>query len=149
MIAPVVLLVEDNADDEVLTLRAFRKNKITSEVVVARDGQEALDYLFGSEERVGGVPLVSPRVILLDLQLPKVSGLEVLRQLRANERTRYVPTVILTSSAEERDVLDGYRLGANSYLRKPVNFSEFVEAAKCLGQYWLTMNVPAPEKAGP
>lgn len=131
----IVLLVEDNADDEALTLRALRKHNITN-VVVKRDGAEALDYL------LGGAAL--PAVVLLDLKLPKVDGLEVLRRLRADARTRILPVVILTSSKEESDLLEGYGRGANSYIRKPVDFVAFMEAVRQLGVYWLALNEPPP-----
>lgn len=140
----VILLVEDNADDEELTLRAFRKNNILNPVVVARDGVEALDYLFGTGAHSGRDTRVQPQVVLLDLKLPKVDGLEVLRQLRADPRTRLLPVVILTTSNEERDILASYQLGANSYVRKPVDFEQFLEAARQLGLYWLVLNVPPP-----
>jgi two-component system response regulator len=135
-----ILLVEDNQDDELLTLRAFAKNKIANDIVVARDGQEALDYLFGTGFYAGRDVSVLPQVVLLDLQLPRVSGLEVLRQVRADRRTAYLPIVILTSSNEDQDIIEGYRLGANSYVRKPVNFTEFTEAVRTLGLYWLVLN---------
>ena len=136
----ILLLVEDNPDDEALTLRALRKHKLANEVVVTRDGQEALDFLFGEGEYAGRDTSLPPQVILLDLKLPKVDGLSVLRQLRQNPRTQHVPVVILTSSKEESDLLRGYELGANSYVRKPVNFEEFVEAARQLGLCWLVLN---------
>lgn len=135
-----ILLVEDNPDDEALTLRALKKNNIGNEVVVARDGAEALDYLFGTGRYEGRDTRVWPAVILLDLKLPKVDGLEVLKRIRNDERTRLLPVVILTSSREEQDLIDGYSLGANSYVRKPVNFDEFIEAARQLGLYWLLLN---------
>jgi two-component system response regulator len=144
----VILLVEDNRDDEALTLRALRKNNIANEVVVAHDGVEALDFLFGTGRYAGRDLTVMPQVTLLDLKLPKVDGLEVLRQLRANERTRLLPVVILTSSNEERDRINGYGLGANSYVRKPVDFSQFTEAVRQLGLYWLLINEPAPVVRG-
>ncbi|ALP52229.1 two-component system response regulator [Candidatus Tenderia electrophaga] len=136
-----ILLVEDNPDDEALTLHALKKNNINNKVIVARDGVEALAYLFGSEASDAEVTL--PAVILLDIKLPKIDGLEVLRRIRADERTRYLPVVILTSSNEEEDRLKGYSLGANSYVRKPVDFDEFVRAAGQLGLYWLLINEPA------
>ena len=142
----IILLVEDNADDQALTLRALKANKIMNEVVVLEDGAEALDYLFGTG-RYAGRELVIPQVVLLDLKLPKVDGLEVLRRLRADERTRLLPVVILTSSREERDIAGGYRLGANSYVRKPVDFGEFREAVRQLGLYWLLLNEPPPAGA--
>jgi two-component system response regulator len=129
-----ILLVEDTEDDIELTKRALKKNRLTNPLVVARDGQEALDYLFGDEEL--------PAIILLDLQLPKVGGLEVLRRLKADPRTRLIPIIILTSSREERDVVDGYTNGANSYIRKPVDFDQFTEAVRQLGLYWLILNEP-------
>ncbi|MGA8149264.1 MAG: response regulator [Gallionellaceae bacterium] len=135
-----ILLVEDNPDDEALTLRALTKNNITNKVTVARDGQEALDYFFG--EGASANPL--PAMVLLDLKLPKIDGLEVLRRIRADQRTRLQPIVILTSSKEEQDIVSGYRLGANSYIRKPVDFDQFVEAIRQLGLYWLVLNEPAP-----
>jgi len=134
-----ILLVEDNPDDEALTLRAFRKNNIKNEIVVARDGVEALDYLFATGRYAGQEP-EAPQVILLDLKLPRVDGLEVLRRIRSDDRTRLIPVVILTSSREEQDLADGYGLGCNSYVRKPVNFDEFMEAARQLGMYWLLLN---------
>jgi two-component system, response regulator len=139
-----ILLVEDNPDDELLTLRALKKNNVTSEVVVARDGVEALDYLFGAGEYAGRDTGVMPQLILLDLKLPKVDGLEVLRRLRADERTRLLPVVILTSSGEQQDKLDGYGYGANSYVRKPINFEQFVWAVEQLKLYWLRLNEAPP-----
>ena len=135
-----ILLVEDNPDDEMLTLRALRNNNILNEVTVARDGQQAIDYFFGEGASANPVPAV----MLLDLKLPKVDGLEVLRRIRADERTRMQPVVILTSSKEEQDLINGYRLGANSYIRKPVDFSQFSEAIRQLGLYWLVLNEAAP-----
>jgi two-component system response regulator len=142
----VVLLVEDNPDDEALTIRALKKNKIVNEVVVVRDGVQALDYLFGEGIHAGRDTKEMPQVVLLDLKLPKLDGLGVLRRLRADERTRLLPVVILTSSNEEKDRINGYGLGANSYVRKPVDFDEFVTAAAQLGLYWLVLNEPPPRR---
>jgi two-component system response regulator len=142
----VILLVEDNADDEKLTLRALRKNNISNEVVVARDGAEALDYLFATGPHLGRNLNIMPQVILLDLKLPKLDGLEVLRRMRADDRTKLLPVVILTSSNEEKDRIDGYGLGANSFVRKPVDFNQFSEAARQLGLYWLVLNQPPPTR---
>ncbi len=139
-----ILLVEDNPDDVELTLRALKKHNITNEVVVVRDGQEALDYLLGGDEHAGCAPKGLPTVILLDLKLPKVDGLEVLQQLRADERTELVPVVVLTSSKTEQDMISSYKLGANSFVRKPVEFGEFAEAVRQLGLYWLLLNEPPP-----
>ena len=139
-----ILLVEDNPDDELLTLRALKKQNITNEVVVARDGAEALDYLFGSGPYAGRDLSVMPQLILLDLKLPKVDGLEVLRRVRADGRTRLLPVVILTTSREQQDLLQGYGLGANSYVRKPVDFDQFAEAVRQLGLYWLLLNESPP-----
>ena len=144
----IILLVEDNPDDEALTLRALEKNKIRNEVVVARDGVEALDYLFGRRAHEGRDTSVLPQLVLLDLNLPKVDGLDVLRAIRADERTKRLPVVILTSSKEESDILDGYDLGANSYVRKPVDFTAFAEAVRQLGLYWLVLNEQPPERRG-
>ncbi len=135
-----ILLVEDNPDDEALTLRALKKNDIQNQVVVARDGAQALEYLFGTGERKERDPEVLPQLVLLDLKLPRVDGLEVLRRIRADERTRLLPVVILTSSKEQRDLVEGYGCGANSYIRKPVDFGQFVEAVRQLGLYWLVLN---------
>ena len=140
----VILLVEDNPDDEALTLRALKKNNIQNDVVVARDGVEALDYLFGTGNHTGRDTSVTPSVTLLDLKLPKIDGLEVLKKIRADERTKFMPVVILTSSKEEQDLINGYKLGANSYIRKPVDFSQFIEAVRHLGLYWLLLNEAAP-----
>jgi len=139
-----ILLVEDNPDDELLTLDALAANRIGNEVVVARNGAEALDYLFGEGAWQGRDPRDTPAVVLLDLKLPKIDGLGVLRRVRADERTRLCPVVILTSSNEEEDRLEGYALGANSYVRKPVDFDEFVKAAGQLGLYWLLLNESPP-----
>jgi two-component system, response regulator len=136
----VILLVEDNADDEALTLRALKKNNVSSQIVVTRDGADALAYLFGTGAYAGRDARATPGLILLDLKLPKIDGLEVLRRLRADERTRFVPVVILSSSREETDVVQGYSLGANSYVRKPVDFTRFAEAVGQLGVYWLKLN---------
>jgi two-component system, response regulator len=142
----IILLVEDNSDDELLTIRALRKNNISNEVVVARDGVEALDYLFGTGAYVGRNLSEMPQVVLLDLNLPKLDGLEVLRRVRADERTKLLPMVILTSSNEEADRINGYGLGANSYVRKPVDFNQFTEAARQLGLYWLVLNECPPTR---
>ncbi len=136
----IILLVEDNPDDEALTLRAFKKNNILNEVVVTRDGQQAIDYFFGADSAANPVPAV----VLLDLKLPRIDGLEVLRRIRADQRTSILPIVILTSSKEEQDIVNGYRLGANSYIRKPVDFNNFIEAIRQLGLYWLVLNETAP-----
>jgi two-component system response regulator len=140
----IILLVEDNPDDVDLTLRAFKQNNIFNKVVVARDGVEALDYLMGTGIHAGRDVKDLPVVTLLDLKLPKLDGLEVLKQVRSNEMTRLLPVVILTSSNEENDVISGYKLGANSYIRKPVDFTQFVDAIKSLGLYWLIWNEPPP-----
>jgi two-component system response regulator len=136
-----ILLVEDNPDDEMLTLRALKKNNILNEITVAHDGAEALDLVFAKASDGG----LLPGLILLDLKLPKIDGLEVLRRLRADERTRIIPVVVLTGSKLEEDILAGYRGGANAYVRKPVNFAEFAEAVKTLGLFWLILNEPVPE----
>lgn len=135
-----ILLVEDNPDDEALTLRALKKNNILNEVIVARDGVEALDYLFGTGLYEGRDTLDQPELILLDLKLPKINGLEVLKSLRADKRTALQPVVILTTSNEEQDIISSYELGANSYIRKPVDFNQFIEAVGHLGLYWLVLN---------
>lgn len=142
----MILLVEDNADDEELTLRALKKNHIGNKVFIVRDGAEALDFLFCTGIYADRDPHEMPQVTLLDLKLPKVDGLEVLRRLRADPRTHTLPIVILTSSNEEKDVVEGYQLGANSYVRKPVDFNEFLEAARQLGLYWLVLNNAPPRK---
>ena len=146
MTAPI-LLVEDNCDDEALTLRALKKNNIHHEVVVARDGVEALDYLFGTGVYAGRDLEATQQVILLDLKLPRIDGLDVLQRLRADERTRLLPVVILTSSKEQQDLISGYRLGANSYIRKPVDFTQFMEAVRQPGLYWLILNEAPPTEA--
>jgi two-component system response regulator len=138
-----ILLVEDNPDDEALTRRAFKRSNIANELVVVRDGQEALDLLFGE----GSTMTSAPALVLLDLKLPKVDGLEVLKQIRAHESTRLVPVVILTSSREETDLIAGYGSGANSYVRKPVDFDQFSESVRQLGLYWLVVNEAPPERA--
>jgi len=140
MFDKTILLVEDNADDEALTIRALKKSNVTNELVVARDGVEALDYLFGTGAYAGRNTTVLPGLVLLDLKLPKLDGLEVLRRLRADERTRRLPVVVLTSSKEEPDLVKSYNLGANSYIRKPVDFNQFTEAVRQLGLYWLMLN---------
>ncbi|HEY5902275.1 MAG TPA: response regulator [Anaerolineales bacterium] len=141
----MILLVEDNPDDEALTIRALRKNNIGNRLAVVRDGAEALEFLFCTGVYADRDAHDKPQVILLDLKLPKVDGLEVLRQLRANPSTHLLPVVILTSSKEEQDMIRGYSLGANSYVRKPVDFNEFVEAVRQLGLYWLVLNERAPD----
>jgi two-component system response regulator len=143
-----ILLVEDNPRDEELTLRAFKKGNILNPVVVAHDGVEALDYLFGRGAWAQQADLKLPQLVLLDLKLPRLDGLEVLKAVRADERTRLLPVVILTSSLEEQDLVRGYSLGVNSYVRKPVDFLQFTEAVRQLGLYWLVMNEVAPISAG-
>ena len=140
----VILLVEDNPDDVMFTLRAFEKNNISNEVVVASDGEQALEYLLPADESKA----LRPALVLLDVNLPKVNGLEVLRRIRSNSRTAGLPVVVLTTSNEERDIVDSYRLGANSFVRKPVMFGDFVDATKVLGVYWLLLNEPAPPWRG-
>jgi two-component system response regulator len=140
----VILLIEDNPDDVTLTIRALQRNNIRNEVVVASDGEEAVEYLLPAD---GTAPL-NPALILLDVNLPKLGGLDVLRRIRADERTINLPVVVLTTSKEERDVIESYRLGANSFVRKPVVFGEFVEAARILGLYWLLLNQPSPTQTG-
>jgi two-component system response regulator len=140
----VILLVEDNPDDELLTLRALEKSNILNDVKVTRDGAEALDYLFGTGDYAGRDTSTMPQVVLLDLKLPKMDGLEVLQRLRKDERTALLPVVVLTSSNEEQDIVDSYRLGANSYIRKPVDFVQFTEAVRQLGLYWLVLNENLP-----
>jgi CheY-like chemotaxis protein len=142
----VILLVEDSSDDVELTLRAFEKSRIVSEIIVARDGEEALAYLHADGAYADRDPAVMPEVVLLDLKLPKVDGIEVLRRMRADERTRRVPVVVLTSSNEDSDVLATYDLGANSFVRKPVDFTQFLEVARQLGVYWLGTNESPPAR---
>jgi len=136
----VILLVEDNPDDVKLTLRALKKNNIMNEVVVAQDGVEALEYMFGEGKYAGRDAAVKPQVVLLDLKMPKMDGLEVLQRLRSDKRTHLQPVVILTTSSEDKDRIDSYKLGANSYIRKPVDFNQFAEAVQQLGLYWLVLN---------
>lgn len=140
----IILLVEDNPDDEALTIRALKRHHIGNDIVVARDGVEALDYLFGTGLHSERDMSIKPTVILLDLKLPRIDGLEVLRRLREDERTRLLPVVVLTTSNEEQDMLSSYSLGCNSYIRKPVDFIQFSEAIRQLGMYWLLMNEPPP-----
>lgn len=140
----VILLVEDNPDDEKLTVRALHKNNIANDVVIARDGAEALDYLFGTGAYTGRAVDSTPALVLLDLKLPKIDGQEVLRRIRACEHTKRLPVVILTSSKEEQDLMNGYNGGANSYIRKPVDFNQFTEVVRQLGLYWLVLNESAP-----
>jgi len=135
-----ILLVEDNADDEALTLRAFSKNKISNQVIVARDGVEALEYLFGTGKHAGRNMSIMPAVIFLDLKLPRLDGLEVLRRIRADNRTTLLPVVVLTTSREIQDIREVYHSGANSYIRKPVDFERFLSTVGQLGQYWLSLN---------
>jgi two-component system response regulator len=148
MQSKTILLVEDSPDDEALTCRALKKNQILNEVIVARDGAEALDYLLGNGNHEDGRPSLLPTLILLDLKLPKVDGLEVLARIRSDNRTKLLPVVILTSSKEEQDLAQGYALGANSYMRKPVNFEQFIESVRNLGLYWLVLNEPPPPPTG-
>lgn len=139
-----ILLIEDNQDDEALTIRALRKNNIANEVIVAHDGVEALDYLFGTGAHAGRDLGTMPQVILLDLNLPRIGGLEVLRRMRADDRTKWLAVVVLTSSKEDEDIINSYSSGANSYVRKPVDFAQFTEAVKMLGLYWLLLNEGPP-----
>lgn len=143
---PRILLVEDNPDDEELTLLAFKKSKLSNEIVVARDGVEALDYLFGTGDYAGRDLSDMPKLILLDLKLPKLDGIEVLERIRRDERTRLLSVVILTSSREQEDLVNSYALGANSYIRKPVDFNQFIEAVQQLGLYWLVLNERPPSR---
>jgi two-component system, response regulator len=142
----VILLVEDNPDDEALTMRALRKSGVANEIVVARDGAEALDYLFGTGTHAGRDLSVMPMLTLLDLKLPRIGGLEVLGRLRGDQRTRNLPIVILTSSKEDPDLLSAYELGCNSYIRKPVDFTQFTESVRQLGLYWLVLNESLPPR---
>ncbi len=144
----MILLVEDNADDEALTLRALKRNNILNTVEVVRDGAEALDFLFGTGSHAGRDTSVMPEVVLLDLNLPKLNGLDVLKRLREDERTRLLPVVVLTISNEDHDKVESYRLGCNSYIRKPVDFLQFSEAIRQLGVYWLVLNQPPPQQRG-
>jgi two-component system response regulator len=144
----VILLVEDNPDDEALTLRALKQNNIVNKIVVVRDGGEALDFLFGTGAHEGRDMRDLPQVVLLDLKLPKIDGLEVLTRIRADPRTKLLPVVILTSSKEEQDLVTGYSLGANSYIRKPVDFTQFAEAVRHLKLYWLVLNEQPPANGG-
>jgi len=139
-----IMLVEDNANDEELTLRALRKSNIANEVFVARDGQEAVDFLFGTGRHAGREPTTMPAVILLDLKLPKLNGIDVLQRIRADARTRLIPVVVLTSSSEDEDMLRSYQSGANSYVRKPIEFSAFANAVTQLGMYWMLINQAPP-----
>ena len=147
MTEQIILLVEDSSSDEELTLRALRKSNIANRVVVTRDGAEALDYLFAQGAFADRDPRDVPQVVLLDLNLPKIGGLEVLRRIRADERTKLLPVVILTSSSEDKDLLVGYASGANSYVVKPVDFTQFAEAVRQLGMFWLVINQPPPRLA--
>jgi two-component system response regulator len=144
MTSKIILLVEDNPKDEALTIRAFKKNGIANEIVVARDGVEALDYLFAMGRFADRIVAEAPALTLLDLNLPKIGGLEVLKRIRADERTKCLPVVILTSSDEETDLMKGYDSGANSYVRKPIEFLQFVAAIQQVGLYWLVLNEPVP-----
>jgi len=145
MESKIILLVEDNPDDEALTLRSLNNSNVVNEIVTTRDGAEALDYLFGKGEYIGRDTRIMPEVILLDLKLPKIDGLDVLRQIRGDQRTRFLPVVILTSSDEEQDLVESYKLGANSYVRKPVDFLQFADAVRQLQLYWMLLNQPPPK----
>lgn len=139
-----ILLVEDNPNDEILMLRALKKNRIANEIIVTRDGVEALDYLFGTGEFENRDLTEMPQLILLDLKLPKLDGLEVLRRIRGDARTKFIPVVVLTTSTEQRDIINSYDLGANSFVQKPIDFNEFMEATRQLGTYWLLINLSVP-----
>lgn len=143
-----ILLVEDNPNDEMLTIRALKKNNILNEVIVVRDGKQALDYLFAEGEHEGRDLENDPEVILLDLKLPKIDGLEVLKRIKSDKRTKLLPVVVLTTSNEDQDLLSSYELGANSYIRKPVDFDQFIKAIGQLGLYWLVLNEPPPSYSG-
>jgi len=147
MMEKMILLVEDNPDDEELTLRALRKGNIANEVFVARDGGEALDFLFGTGRHAGRDPLTMPAVVLLDLKLPKLNGIDVLQRMRADPRTKLIPVVVLTSSSEDEDMLRSYQSGANSYVRKPIEFAAFANAVTQLGMYWMLLNQTPPSRA--
>jgi two-component system, response regulator len=142
----VILVVEDNPDDEEFTLRALRRAKVTNEIVVTRDGSEAIDWLYGTGAYAGRDASVSPAVVLLDLKLPKLSGIDVLKRMRSEDSTRYTPVVVLTSSSEDEDMLRSYASGANSYVRKPVEFADFANAVAQLGVYWMLLNEPPPKR---
>ncbi len=144
MAEEIILLVEDNQDDVLLTKRAFKKSNILNELVVAKDGVEALDYLFGTGAHEGRDLSIMPVLILLDLRLPKLDGIDVLRRIRSDERTKLIPVVVLTTSKEQKDLIESYSLGANSYIRKPVDFDQFVQAVRQLGLYWVLLNEPPP-----
>ena len=146
MSQPVILLVEDNPDDELLTVRAFAKSRIANEVVVVRDGVEALEWLFSTGEHAKRDATIVPEVVLLDLKLPRLDGLEVLKRIRADARSALLPVVVMTSSTEDEDVVKSYQLGANSYIRKPVEFDRFAEAVNNLGLYWLVLNQRPPAR---
>ena len=143
-----ILLVEDNANDEILTIRALKKNNIMNEVIVARDGVQALDYLFAEGEHEGRDINDQPQVILLDLKLPKIDGHEVLKRIKSDDRTKMLPVVVLTTSNEDQDLISSYKLGANSYIRKPVDFDQFIKAVGQLGLYWLILNETPPSPSG-
>lgn len=149
MAALTILLVEDNPDDEVLTVRELQKQHIVNEIITVRDGVEALEYLFGTGQYDGRDATDCPTVVLLDLKLPKVNGLEVLRRIRSDDHTKYIPVVVLSSSDDPRDIVESYRLGANSYVRKPVNFDQFQEAVRHVQLYWLQLNEPPPSGESP